>query len=89
MKIKALVCAILFFGALFITAAAVASANKTRCIYCESEGYGKCPSVYLSNKDNRSPSGMHKHESDGEHCLWCGSTMPGYCNLAPGKKHEF
>lgn len=91
MKVKAFVLALMLFGALCFSAHVVPDAraagpgqeNQTQCMYCKSYAYGHCSATGA----NKSPSGKHKHQSDGKHCVWCGAKSQGYCSIAPDNKH--
>jgi hypothetical protein len=90
MKIKVLALALMFFGALFASSLYVTdteASSKTVCIYCKNPNYGDCGSAPLSSPDN--PKRMHKHQSNGKNCVWCGmQNNPQSCRLSPNGQHQ-
>lgn len=55
--------------------------STSKCKFCGSRHYGFC---------DKSPHRKHQHTSDGEHCIWCGTThyKSGMCDHSPRKRHE-
>ena len=94
MKIKTLVVAMIFFGALCASALFVSDAEactsckpQTVCIYCKQANYGGCGAA-PSSADN--PKRNHRHNSNGQDCVWCGTHNPATssCSLSPTGSHQ-
>jgi len=86
MKIKALIFALMFFGAICASAVYVPDA-EAKCVYCGSEDRGDCGRAPQNDKSN--PKRKHKHQADGKHCVWCKQNPPtDSCHHSPTGKHQ-
>ena len=86
MKIKALIFALMFFGAICASAVYVPDA-EAKCIYCGSENKGDCGKA--PHNDSSNPKRKHKHHSDGRTCVWCKISSPTEtCSDSPTGKHQ-
>jgi len=86
MKIKALLFALMFFGAICASAVYVPDA-EAKCVYCGSDNTGDCSKAPSSDSSN--PKRKHKHQADGKNCIWC-KTNPATesCGDSPTGKHQ-
>ena len=89
MKIKALLFALMLFGAVCAQTFGVpdADASGTVCRYCKSPNRGDCGQAPLNDRGN--PQRKHKHRSNGKNCVWCGlQNNPLSCSFSPDGEHE-
>ena len=86
MKIKALIFALMFFGATCVSAVYAPDA-EAKCVYCGSENMGGCSKAPYNDKSN--PKRYHRHQADGKKCVWCKTNDPrDSCHLSPTGKHQ-
>ena len=91
MRTKAIVLALIFFGAMCASAFIVPDTAEAKCIYCKRDKvYGDCGSAPSTGSEvAKNPKRKHKHESNGKDCVWCGQQANSQsCSHSPTGKHE-
>lgn len=60
---------------------------KTSCTVCGFSGYG--PTCIRSSYKDKNGRGLHHHEPNSHHCIWCGrSVNAGHCAWSPSGYHS-